>query len=311
MTIDLGGRAVTAVVLNWRTPDLTLAAARALIADGIAAERVVLVDNGSGDESPERLRAELPSCPILALPENVGFAAANNRAAREWPAEHAFLLVNSDAFVHRPGSVGRLLEALGDASVGIAVPRLRNRDLTLQESVYPLSTPLPELVRALGVSRYVPERLAPALSAHWAHGRSRRIQSAVGAVLAVRALAWEQLGGFDERRFMYAEDLDLFWRLRRFGWAAEFVAESEFIHLGGASSATRWDDPARAERIAAAESEMLRAQMGRTRAATTIGVMATGAGARALLHRARGNDAVAATQLACARGYLRGRPDRP
>jgi hypothetical protein len=300
----MDARSLTAVVLNWRTVELTIDAARALLGGGVPPERLVVVDNGSADGSVERLREALPDSRILALAENVGFAAANNLAALELPADSAYLLVNSDAFVHRSGSVESLLGALADPSVGIAVPRLRNRDGSIQPSVYPLSTPLPELVRAAGLSRLVPERYAPSLGAHWDHGRSRTIGGAVGAVMLVRALAWKQLGGFDERRFMYAEDLDLFWRLARLGWRARFVAESEFLHLGGASASQRWDDPARARLVAAAEAEMLRANMGHIRAGVTIGTMATGVAARAILHRFRGERAAADAQLAWLHGYL-------
>lgn len=296
---------VTAVVLNWRTPELSLQAARALIDDGIAADRVVVADNGSGDGSVELLREGLPGSLTVDLRENLGFAAGNNRAAAALPATEAYLFVNSDAIVHGgPGATGRLLAALDDPAIGVAVPRLRNRDLTLQPSVYPLSTPLPELVRAAGLSRWVPERFAPSLGAHWDHGRTRSIQCAVGAVLAVRAVTWDELGGFDERRFMYAEDLDLFWRLARLGWRAQFVAESEFVHYGGASSAQRWDNPSRAARVAAAEAEMLRAQLGPIRSRITLATMAAGVGARSLAYRVLGNSAAAATQRAWFDGYL-------
>jgi N-acetylglucosaminyl-diphospho-decaprenol L-rhamnosyltransferase len=92
---------LTAVVLNWRTPDLALRAARALITDGIERERLVIVDNASGDGSIELLRDQLPGSEILALEENIGFAGANNAGAALLPATEAYLFVNSDAFVHR------------------------------------------------------------------------------------------------------------------------------------------------------------------------------------------------------------------
>src|SRR5204863_1514792 len=204
-------------------------------------EQVVVVDNASGDDSLERVRSELPLCPLLALEENAGFARGNNAGARSRPAA-AYLFVNSDAFVHGPGSVRRLLETLGEPGVGLAVPRLLNEDLTLQPSVVPTSSPLPELVRASGLSRFVPNRLQPSLGTHWDHGESRTVQAATGAVVAVRADAWQALGGFAGQRFMYAEDLDLFWRARELGWKTLFVAEAEFVHLGNASAGARWGD---------------------------------------------------------------------
>jgi N-acetylglucosaminyl-diphospho-decaprenol L-rhamnosyltransferase len=306
--MDLGG--VSVIVLNWRTPEHTIRAVRALLADGVPAERVLVVDNASGDDSVEQIRAAVPAIGLLATEANLGFARANNVAARALPADRAYLFVNSDAFVHRPGSVERLGTALEQPRVGIAVPRLRNPDLTLQPTVAPFSTPLPELVRASGLSRFVPNEWQPRLATHWDHGRSRPIQAAIGPVLMVRAELWRDVGGFTERHFMYAEDLDLFWQASRRGWDARFVAEAEFVHLGGASVLKRWGDAQRAERVARAEVEMLREHLGPRRSRLTVLIMATGVGARALYHRLRGNRAAAETQLGWMRGYL-SRPEKP
>lgn len=298
-----GGGELTAVVLNWRTADFTIRAARELIEDGVPPGRIVLVDNASGDGSAERLARELPECELLALEENLGFAKGNNRGAARLPGA-AYLFVNSDAFVHRRGSVEALLDALGDDRTALAVPRLLNEDLSLQPSVVPISTPLPELVRASGLSRFVPNSLQPALGTHWDHASSRPIQAAIGAVVLVRGTAWEELGGFDESHFMYAEDLDLFRRARERGWRSRFVADAEWVHLGGASSEGRWVDPGRAECVARAEGAMIRDHLGPVRARITIAVMAAGVGARAVFHRLRGDAHAAAVQRAWYRGYL-------
>jgi hypothetical protein len=290
----------TAVVLNWRTAGLTVRSVKALFADGVPSERVVVVDNASGDGSVERLRRELPDCRVVALAENVGFAGANNRGAGELAGE-AYLFVNSDAFVHAPGSVGRLLGSL-DGRSALAVPRLLNEDLSLQPSVVPTSSPLPELVRASGLSRFVPNRLQPSLGTHWDHRESRRIRAAIGPVVAIRADAWGALEGFAERDFMYAEDLDLFWRAGKLGYEIRFVADAEFVHLGNASAALRWGEPARAERVARAEAAMIHEHLPRLQAVLTVGIMATGVGARALV-RAAQRRAVDASVL---RGWFRG-----
>jgi GT2 family glycosyltransferase len=201
--------------------------------------------------------------------------------------------------------VERLIRALDDPRIGLAVPRLRNEDLTLQRTVVPLSRPLPELVRASGLSRFVPNQLQPRLGTYWDHDRTREIEAAIGPVMLVRAETWQQLGGFTERHFMYAEDLDMFWRAAHLGWRVRFVADSEFIHLGGASAGMRWSDPERAERVARAEAVMLREHLGRVRGGLTIATMAAGVGGRAVIHRLAGNTATAETQRGWFRGYLR------
>ena len=298
---------LTAIVLNWRTPDLTERAARALIGDGVAPERIVIVENGSDDGSAEQLQRALPGCRVLALESNAGFARASNLGAANLPAD-AYLLVNSDAFVGRPGSVAKLRSALDDPAVGLAVPKLLNEDRTLQPSVVPFSTPLSELVRASGLSRFAPDRLQPRLGTHWDHAQAAPIQAAQGAVVMVRGSAWDQLGGFDESSFMYAEDLDLFRRAAALGWKAQFIPDAEFVHLGGASATRRWGEAQRANRVARAEAAVVRRHLGRVRGPLTVGLMALGCGARSLYRLLRGDRDAAREQAAWARGYLtRGR----
>src|ERR1700755_1964626 len=98
---------LTAVVLNRDRPDLTIRCVRSLLGDGVPAERVVVVDNGSEDDSYAQFQAELHGCGLLRLEQNVGFARAANSGARALPAK-AYLFVDNDAFVHRPGSVDAL-----------------------------------------------------------------------------------------------------------------------------------------------------------------------------------------------------------
>lgn len=300
---------LTAVVLNWRTPGLTVRAARALIDDGLDPKRVVLVDNCSGDGSADRLRAELPECRLLALDENVGFARANNLGAQVLEGD-AYLLVNSDAFVRVPGSVGRLAGALIDPRVGAAVPRLRHEDGSLQASVVPFSGPLSELVRASGLSRLVPNRCQPFVGTHWDHSTTRTIQAAIGAVLLVRGSLWRSLSGFDESRFMYAEDLEFFRRVAGAGFRTRFVADSEFTHLGGASADQRWGAPDRAERVARAEAAMIRDHLGPVEARLTIALMAAGAGWRTIYYRLRGDRPASEALRGSWRGYASAAPLR-
>ena len=294
---------LTAVVLNWRNAELAERSVRALIGDGVPAEHVVVVDNGSGDGSAESLAAALPDSVVLPLARNVGFARANNEGAARLPGD-AYLFVNSDAFVHDRGSVARLLERAETAA--LVVPRLLNEDLTLQANVVPRTTVAVELVRASGASRLVP---SPRWSTHWDHASARPVDAAIGAVVLVRADAWADLDGFDERRFMYAEDLDLFWRARERSWPIWFEPAATFVHLGGASAGRRWSSPERAARVAVAEADMIRAHRPAAAALTTLGVMAAGTGLRAGIAAAMRKRERARELAAFTRGYL-AKPER-
>jgi len=245
------------VIPNWNLSELTVRSARALVTDGVPAERVVIVDNGSTDGSAARLLEELPDCRHVQLATNVGYAQGCNAGAAALPGA-AYVFVNNDAFAHGAGCVDRLLGAFADPSVGIVVPRLLNSDLSVQSSVMPLTSPRVALARASGLSRFIPDRFQPSWSTHWRHGSSREIECALGAVVAVRGEAWDALGGFATGSFMYAEDIDLCWRARKLGWRVWFQHDAEFVHLGNASGSQAWTDASRAERVARAEAEVIR-----------------------------------------------------
>jgi len=299
---------ITAVVLNWQTPDLTIRCVRSLAGDGVALERIVVVDNGSADDSFARFGDELRGAVLVRLEENVGFARGNNIGARTLPAT-AYLFVNSDAFVDRAGSVERMRRALDDPRVGVVAPRLVNEDGSLQPSVVPLTTPTVAAVRASGLSRLLPNRFQPRWSTHWDHSESREIQAANGAVLLVRRETFDALGGFDESSHMYAEDLDLCWRARRLGRTVRFVHDARFVHLGAGSSGGDERDPARAERVAAAEAAMLDRNLSPARARLASAFVAAGLALRAVVFRALRRPDAAAEMRASLRGLRAARRD--
>ena len=299
---------ITAVILNWNTADFTIRSARALAGDGVPLERIVVVDNGSIDDSFARFGEELKGAVLVRLEENVGFARASNLGARTLPGS-SYLFVNSDAFLHRAGSIERMLRALDDPRLGIVAPRILNMDGRLQPSVVPLSTPGVAAVRASGLSRLVPNRIQPSWSTHWDHSSSREVQAANGAVLLVRRETMDALGGFDERIHMYAEDLDICWRARNIGRCVWFVHDAEFLHLGAGSTGGNERDPVRAERIGRSEAIMLSRNLSPAAARVTTGLMAAGLLGRAAWYRARGKSEAAAEMRGSLRGLRAGRRD--
>jgi GT2 family glycosyltransferase len=295
---------ITAVVVNYETPDYTIRCARALIGDGLRAERIVVVDNGSTDGSFERLRRELPQCRLERIGENVGYARGGNRGAAALPGD-AYLLVNSDAFVHRKGSLRALARALEDQGVGIVAPRLLNEDLTLQPNAMPLSSPGVALVRASGLSRLIPNRWQTRWSTHWDHSTARDIEAADGPVYLVRGSLWDELGGYTEREYMYAEDLDFCWRAGRHGWRIRFVPDAEFVHIGMGST-SNWSSAERAERIGRSEAAMIREHLSPLKARLTLALLGGGLAGRWLFHRIAGNRDAVASLRGSLRGYLSG-----
>ena len=293
--------AATAVLLNWNQTDITLRSVRALIDDGLPPDRIVVVDNASEPHAWRQLSDALPMCHLVHLDRNVGFARGANIGARLLPGDY-MLIVNNDAFVHRPGSVARLVRALHRDGVGIVVPRVLNEDLTLQPNVVPFLRPSVAFVRASGLSRFVPNRLQPRWATHWDHSHSRPIDAANGAVMALRGEVWRQLGGMSERAFMYAEDIDLFWRVRALGWGAWFEADAEFVHLGNTTNRTHWSLAQRAEVIGSAERSMLRDYLSPTSWRFVIAATRLGHLLRLVFFRLRGDKPAAAFSAASLRG---------
>ena len=298
----VGLETVTAVVLNWNQADLAIRSVTALVDDGMPPARIVVVDNGSTDGSWERLSSSLRHCRRVRISENVGFARGNNVGARALTGG-AYLFVNSDAFVHRPGSVAALVRALERRSVGVVFPRLLDESLALQPSVFPLPGPPSAFVRATGLSRFVPDSLQPRLGTHWDHGASREIGCAAGAVVLVRDTTWAAVGGFPETAFMYAEETGLCLAAAELGWKAWFCADAEFTHLGGGSTGERWDDAQRAERIATANARLIRDHLSPLDRNLTLAFVRAGLMARRGYWTLAGRDAAVAECKALLRGY--------
>jgi GT2 family glycosyltransferase len=293
---------LTAVVLNWNQAELAIRAVESLVADGVLVSRIVVVDNGSDDGSWERISARLASCRLLRLEANVGFARGNNAGARVLDGG-SYLFVNSDAFVHRAGSIAASLDTLDRYGAGVVVPRLLNEDLTLQPSVVPAHRPGVALVRASGLSRLIPNDRQPRWSTHWDHRSSRAIECAVGAVMLVRGSLWRELGGFPETAFMYAEDLGLCLEAAEHGSTVWFCADAEFIHVGGGSTRPRWSDEARAERVGRANAELIRRHLSPPSARLTLALTRAGLVARLGVERLTGNRMAAAEYRGSLRGY--------
>jgi N-acetylglucosaminyl-diphospho-decaprenol L-rhamnosyltransferase len=294
---------LTVVVPNWETPDYTIQSVESVLQEGVPTARVVVVDNGSTDDSAERFERELPDCGLLRLEQNVGFARAVNAGVAALPGR-AYLIVNNDAFVHRPGSVERMLAVFADERVAIVVPRLLNADQTLQPSVKPLDTPAVALARATGLSRYIPNRWQPRWSTHWDHATSREIRAADGAVMLVRAGAWDEIGGFNAQADMYAEDTGLCWQAAERGWKVWFEAGAEFVHLGNATASRRWSNPERAERWSRSEARLIRERLSPVGATLSILFTVAGLACRVAVFRLLRQEARAAGARGQLRGYL-------
>jgi N-acetylglucosaminyl-diphospho-decaprenol L-rhamnosyltransferase len=228
---------VTIAVVSWNTRELLLrclASLRDEVQDGRA--RVVVIDNGSADGSAPAARDQAPWADVIALDANPGFGAAVNRVAAA--SRTPWLMAANADVTLRPGALPALLAAGRDARVGAVAPKLVLPNGAVQQSVGPLPSPAQAFALAIGAHRLWPavgERLC--LDGAWDPDRARDVPWAVGAVLLLRRSAFDAVGGFDERQWMYAEDLDLGWRLHDAGWVTRYAPDAVADHVSGAATA--------------------------------------------------------------------------
>jgi N-acetylglucosaminyl-diphospho-decaprenol L-rhamnosyltransferase len=211
-----------AVIVNYRTSELTSAAITSILADDPLTE-VVVVDNDSGDGSSARLRRAWSTdrARILDAGANIGFGAGVNLGSRGATAD-ALLILNSDARVLQ-GAIANLRAALhDDERLAIAAPLVLAPGGVPQVDAYGSFPSLKSM--ALRTNRRPREDDAP----DWVSG--------VGFL--IRRSAFEAVGGFDEAYWMYFEDIDLCRRLRASGWGLRRIRGAAIEHLGGASRVT-------------------------------------------------------------------------
>lgn len=228
-------------IVVWNTRDLTLRAIERLLAATPELDlRVLVRDNGSDDGSADAIEAAYPDVTV-DRGDNVGFARGVNallaRSDASW-----FLTLNSDAWPE-PGALLRLLEdGERHPDAAAVAPLLLRPEGGLEHSTHPLPSLPVAAITALHAERLVGAARAGRMGLHgyWRHDEPRSVGWAVGAALLLRRSAVEEIGGFDESLFMYAEDLEWCWRARRHGWDIRFTPDAVVRHVGNASGTKRW-----------------------------------------------------------------------
>ena len=231
-------REVSVVVVSFNTRDLLERCLTGLSGAQAGIDlQTIIVDNASTDGSQELVRERFAEVELVELAENVGFGRANNLAFERCRGEYV-LLLNSDACMDQ-GALSELLAAAkrhpGAAAIG---PRLLNPDGSLQRSAWPFPDPVRLLLEAFGLHRILRRTRFYEDLGIWAHDEERTVDFLIGACLLLRAEALHEVGGFDERFWMYAEEADLQQRLRARGWKVIFTPAATVTHVGSGSSRT-------------------------------------------------------------------------
>jgi GT2 family glycosyltransferase len=287
-------------VVTYNTRDVSVRALRHLLdTDQGCDVRLLVRDNGSTDGTADAIATDVPEAE-LERGTNVGFGSGMNHLLARSTTPY-FLCLNPDAWPE-PGAIGTLLAAAHEHPEAAAIaPRLERPDGTLEHSTLPFPSARVAAILATGAHRFLPAaRLDELLlEGSWHHDRARDVDWAVGAALLMRRTALDEIGGFDERFFMYAEDLEWCWRAHQHGWTIRFEPTALVRHVGNVSGAKTYG-ASRTAVYMRNTYRFYRREHGVPAMLLFRALNVTGSGRRWLTHRVRGRRGAAtfwSTQL--------------
>jgi N-acetylglucosaminyl-diphospho-decaprenol L-rhamnosyltransferase len=240
MMTNLHLPALDIVIVNWNAGPALLECLRSVAQsahEGWLLNRVVVVDNASTDGSADRLDGLGLPLTVIRSSRNCGFAAACNLGAQGATAEYLLFLnpdtrLTSDAL----GKSIQCISASEQNKIGILGIQLVDENGNVSRTCARFPSVSMFLTRMLGLGRVLRRYFPEHFYTEWDHKSSRPIEQVMGAYFLVRSSLFKKLGGFDERFFVYFEEVDFSLRARYAGWDTYFLASAQCYHRGGGSS---------------------------------------------------------------------------
>lgn len=230
------------VIVHWRTPELLKHCLESIQADqGARQFEIHVVDNASGDQALQILARQFPYVKVLANQENLGFSKACNQIIARLESEYV-LLLNPDTLI-QDNAISKLLAFMESHSdCGAVGPKILNQDGSLQLAC---RRSFPTLAAAFFRLTYL-SKLFPRHKFFSRYNLTYadpdiclEVDALSGSCMMVRRQAIDQVGLLDEDIFMFGEDVDWCWRIKKAGWKVYYAPEAVIYHLHGASSRLR------------------------------------------------------------------------
>ena len=237
---------VSIIIVNYNTRELVRRALDALYYSSALPEQIIIVDNNSSDGSAEMIKKEFSEVALIESKENLGFAKANNLAIRKFANQTYVWLLNSDTetgknslkelfdFMEGNKKVGAVEPSLvypngGWQSVGGYFPSARNVFLYLFPFSYFLPLNIKRKIKALGLyPQPIPDK-------------GLELDYVTGAAMFLRKKTLDEVGLLGEDYFMYFEETDLCWRMKKAGWKVVAINTDPVMHVYGGSFKTKYD----------------------------------------------------------------------
>lgn len=237
---------VSVIIVSFNTRELTCKALRALYNSSQLPEQVIVVDNNSHDDSVAAIRAEFPEALVIETKANLGFAGGNNRGIKEAANQPYIWLLNSDTETGK-NSLEQLFDYLKNyPEVGAVGPQLVYLNGALQSTGGFFPTPFNVLCYLLPFTYFLNhkqrERLhSIALYPQKIPANGLELDYVTGAALLVRRAVIDQVGLMPEEYFMYFEETDWCYQMRKAGFKLQVVDCEPVMHIYGGSFKTKYD----------------------------------------------------------------------
>jgi GT2 family glycosyltransferase len=227
------------IVVNWNTGPLLkqcLESIRGASLQGLRLNRVVIVDNASADGSADGIADDAPY-EVIRNTTNRGFAAACNQGAHAGDADF-LLFLNPDTrlFANSLSVPVLFMETSSSGAIGICGIQLVDDGGEVRRTCARFPTPVLMLARMLGLDAIVPGLVPSHFMTEWDHKTGREVDQVMGAFFLVRGSLFRDLSGFDERFFVFYEDVDFSLRARHQGFSSFYLADARAYHREGGST---------------------------------------------------------------------------
>lgn len=232
---------VSVIILTYNTRELTLKCLKALFNSTYTDFEVIVVDNASTDNTSKEIKNLFPKVKLISNTKNLGFAKGNNQAMETAKGDW-ILLLNSDAFVFEDTLTKLMTEIEKNPTVSVFGCKLLNRDGTIQQSwgYFPTLRRVIQMMLFIDNLPFLREKIDSIhVRSERRHSFTQEVDWVTGAFVILKKEVFSKVGGIDENYFMYGEEMEWMFRIKKEGFKIAFLHKPECVHLLGASSNSR------------------------------------------------------------------------
>ncbi len=228
------------IIVNWNSGNLLSKCINSIknaTDNSFGLNRVVIIDNSSNDGSLEKFENIKLPLTIIENVQNLGFAKACNQGAKESQADYLlFLNPDTSLFKNSLNEPITFMQRIENTNIGIIGVQLVDEMNNVSRTCSRFPNAFSLVYMSLGLDRLFPKIFPGHFMTDWNHKESKTVDQVMGAFFCVRRNLFEKLNGFDERFFVYFEDLDFSLRSKEYGFKSYYLASAQIYHKGGGTS---------------------------------------------------------------------------